>query len=63
MRWFAAVQIASELREEEDALKALLGLLVDVTVEIHSKLRHMFLATSQRSHYIFTMKDLGVIFR
>ena len=44
-------------------MKALLSLLVDVTVEIQDKLRYMFLPTSQRCHYIFTMKDLGVVFR
>ena len=56
-------QIAFELKEEEEAMKALLSLLVDVTVEIQDKLRYMFLPTSQRCHYIFTMKDLGVVFR
>ena len=51
------------MKWEEEAMKALLALLVDVTVELQYKLRCMFLETSQRCHYVFTMNDLGVIFR
>ncbi|KAK6172547.1 hypothetical protein SNE40_016179 [Patella caerulea] len=50
------------LREEEKR-RRLIGLVVSVTVELQDRLRTMFLPTAQRCHYIFTIRDLSVIFK
>ncbi|KAK2150977.1 hypothetical protein LSH36_380g01074 [Paralvinella palmiformis] len=54
--------IQFEIREEEAALKSLLSLIVQVTLELQDKLRLMFLPTAERCHYIFTMRDISNIF-
>ncbi|KAK3108743.1 hypothetical protein FSP39_014630 [Pinctada imbricata] len=51
------------LREQEENMRRLLNLLVKVTVELQDRLRSMFLPTAQRCHYIFTLKDLAVLFK
>ena len=57
------MQALDALRQQEDLLRHLLGLVVRVSLELQSKLRAMFLPTAQRCHYIFTMRDISVIFR
>ena len=44
-------------------MRSLLNLIVKVTVELQDRLRAMYLMTSQRCHYLFTMRDLSVLFR
>ena len=51
------------MKAEEEALREMLTLIVTVTLELQDRLRTMFLPTAERCHYIFTMKDLGNIFR
>ena len=51
------------LKEEEDALKAFLQLIVSVTVELNDRMRSMFLPTAERCHYIFSVRDLGNVFK
>ena len=50
-------------REREEELKKLIDSLVTITVEVQENLRSMFLPTPSRSHYIFTLNNLGTIFR
>ncbi len=47
----------------EDTIKSGVSLVVKVTVELQDRLRNMFLPTASRCHYIFTTKDLSLIFR
>ena len=47
----------------DKAIRDLLSAISHVTVEFQDHLRGMFLPTSQRCHYIFTMKDLTMMFR
>ncbi|XP_023931015.1 dynein beta chain, ciliary-like [Lingula anatina] len=56
-------RVQNVIREEEEALKKLIAQVVKVNVELQGKLKTMFLPTSQRCHYIFTMKDLLTVFR
>ncbi|CAH1797693.1 unnamed protein product [Owenia fusiformis] len=56
-------KVKNVIREEEEALKLLLSLMVKVNIELQDKMCSMFLPTAQRCHYIFTMNDLGRIFR
>nr|XP_005988673.1 PREDICTED: dynein heavy chain 17, axonemal-like [Latimeria chalumnae] len=46
-----------------DHLRDLLSAITSVTIETQERLRTMFLGTSQRCHYIFTLRDLSKIFR
>ncbi|XP_053311944.1 dynein axonemal heavy chain 9-like [Spea bombifrons] len=41
----------------------LLSAFTTVTIELQERLRNAFLRTSQRCHYIFTLRDLAKIFR
>ncbi|XP_069115919.1 uncharacterized protein [Argopecten irradians] len=50
-------------KEEEDAMRRLLSLIVQVNVDLQDRLRSMFLPTAQRCHYIFTVRDLSTIFK
>ncbi|XP_053409232.1 uncharacterized protein LOC123561373 isoform X4 [Mercenaria mercenaria] len=50
-------------QENEEILKKLLSMIVQVTIELQERLRSMFLPTAQRCHYIFTVKDLSCIFK
>ncbi|KAJ8316357.1 hypothetical protein KUTeg_006371 [Tegillarca granosa] len=50
-------------KEEEESLRKVLCLIVKVNVELQDRLRSMFLPTAQRCHYLFTMRDLGTIFK
>lgn len=56
------IQARSRMQGEE-SLRRVISLLVCVTVELHNRLRTMFLPTAQRCHYIFTARDLSNIFR
>ncbi|XP_076457719.1 uncharacterized protein LOC143291635 isoform X3 [Babylonia areolata] len=47
----------------EEMMRDVIGSLVCVTVELHNRMRTMFLPTAQRCHYIFTARDLANIFR
>ncbi|XP_078672103.1 uncharacterized protein LOC144911712 isoform X1 [Branchiostoma floridae x Branchiostoma belcheri] len=47
----------------EEHLKDLLSTLVTVALETQDKMRSMFLNTSERVHYIFTIRDLLRIFK
>ena len=49
--------------EREGVMKKLIESLVAVTVEVQENLRSMFLPTPSRSHYIFTLNNLGIIFK
>lgn len=49
--------------DHDKAIRDLLSAIIHVTVELQDHLRGMFLPTSQRCHYIFTMKDLTMVFR
>lgn len=51
------------IKKQEEAMRGLLNLIVKVTVELQDRLRAMYLMTSQRCHYLFTMRDLSVIFK
>nr|XP_022320176.1 dynein beta chain, flagellar outer arm-like isoform X6 [Crassostrea virginica] len=51
------------IKRQEEAMRSLLNLIVKVTVELQDRLRAMYLMTSQRCHYLFTMRDLSVLFR
>ena len=51
------------MKAEEEAMRELLRLMVSVTIELQDRLRTMFLPTSERCHYIFTIRDLANIFR
>ncbi|KAM8977325.1 uncharacterized protein RCH25_043181 [Pelodytes ibericus] len=44
-------------------LQGLLPAIVTVSIELQERLRTVFLRTSQRCHYIFTLRDLAKIFR
>ncbi|XP_018424228.1 PREDICTED: dynein beta chain, flagellar outer arm-like [Nanorana parkeri] len=44
-------------------LKGLIAEITKVSIELHKRLRTVFLGTSQRCHYIFTLRDLAKIFR
>ncbi|KAM4702001.1 uncharacterized protein O3C94_002925 [Discoglossus pictus] len=46
-----------------DALQGLLTSIATVSIELQERLRTVFLRTSQRCHYIFTLRDLSKIFR
>ncbi|XP_052258855.1 uncharacterized protein LOC127863384 isoform X2 [Dreissena polymorpha] len=50
-------------QENEERMKKLLSMIVQVTTELQERLRAMFLSTAQRCHYIFTIKDLSCIFK
>ena len=56
-------QVRNVIKEEEEALKEMLSLVVKVTLELQDRLCTMFLPTADRCHYVFTMHDLGNIFR
>jgi dynein heavy chain len=56
-------KVQAVVRGEEAALRKLLDLIVRVTLQLQTKLRTMFLPTANRCHYIFTLRDLRVIFR
>ena len=49
--------------EREEAMKKLIESLVSITVEVQENLRSMFLPTPSRSHYIFSLNNLGILFR
>lgn len=49
--------------DQDKAMRDLLSGITYVTVELQDHLRSMFLPTSQRCHYIFTMTDLTMVFR
>eukprot|EP00105_Crassostrea_gigas_P044993 XP_019929141.1 PREDICTED: dynein beta chain, ciliary isoform X4 [Crassostrea gigas] len=51
------------IKKQEEAMRSLLSLIVKVTVELQDRVRSMYLTTSQRCHYMFTMRDLSVIFK
>ncbi|XP_063809812.1 uncharacterized protein LOC135027842 isoform X3 [Pseudophryne corroboree] len=44
-------------------LEELITAITKVSVELQERLRTVFLGTSQRCHYIFTLRDLAKIFR
>ncbi|KAM4795913.1 dynein axonemal heavy chain 9-like [Rhinophrynus dorsalis] len=46
-----------------DCLQGLLSTITAVSIELQERLRTVFLGTSQRCHYIFTLRDLAKIFR
>ncbi|XP_068122143.1 uncharacterized protein [Hyperolius riggenbachi] len=46
-----------------EQLQELIAAITKVSVELQDRLRTMFLGTSQRCHYIFTLRDLAKIFR
>lgn len=50
-------------REREEGMKSLIESLVTITVDVQENLRSMFLPTPARSHYIFTLNNLGILFR
>lgn len=45
------------------SLEELLKILVTITVEFQANLKEMYLVTSQRRHYVFTLKNLHRFFR
>ncbi|EDV28903.1 uncharacterized protein TRIADDRAFT_19158, partial [Trichoplax adhaerens] len=47
----------------DQILRSILSSIVNVTIEVQNKMRTMFLRTSSRCHYLFTMRDLTLIFR
>lgn len=49
--------------DQDRVMRDLLSGITHVTVELQDHLRSMFLPTSQRCHYIFTMTDLTMVFR
>ncbi|XP_066025345.1 uncharacterized protein [Pocillopora verrucosa] len=49
--------------DHDKAIRDLLSDVSHVTVELQDHLRGMFLPTSQRCHYMFTMTDLTMVFR
>lgn len=49
--------------DHDEAIRDLLSDVSHVTVELQDHLRGMFLPTSQRCHYMFTMTDLTMVFR
>ena len=51
------------LKESEEDLRSQLNLMVKVTLELQDRLRTMFLPTAERCHYVFSTRDLRVIFR
>ena len=50
-------------RSNEEAMRSLLTSIVAITVEVQENLRSMFLPTPERSHYIFTLNNLCIMFR
>ncbi|XP_075707241.1 uncharacterized protein LOC142741794 [Rhinoderma darwinii] len=44
-------------------LQELILAIIKVSIELQERLRTVFLGTSQRCHYIFTLRDLAKIFR
>ena len=50
-------------RLNEEAVGSLLTSIVAITVEVQENLRSMFLPTPERSHYIFTLNNLCIMFR
>ncbi|XP_052060514.1 uncharacterized protein LOC127700861 isoform X4 [Mytilus californianus] len=57
------VKAQLKVKEDEEAMRKLLSLIVKVNVELQDRLRGMFLNTAQRCHYIFTTRDLSIIFK
>ena len=49
--------------DHDKAMRDILSAISHVTVELQGHLRGMFLPTSQRCHYMFTMTDLTMVFR
>ncbi|XP_020627063.1 dynein beta chain, flagellar outer arm-like isoform X2 [Orbicella faveolata] len=49
--------------DHDKAMRDILSAISHVTVELQGHLRGMFLPTSQRCHYMFTMSDLTMVFR
>ncbi|XP_053561397.1 uncharacterized protein LOC128652486 [Bombina bombina] len=46
-----------------DQLQEFLTSIASVSIELQERLRTIFLRTSQRCHYIFTLRDLNKVFR
>ncbi len=49
--------------KEEDSLRSLMSIMVNVTIEVQDRMRTMFLPTAERCHYIFTLRDMRLLFR
>ncbi|XP_033641711.1 dynein beta chain, flagellar outer arm-like [Asterias rubens] len=49
--------------KEEEQLRALVSMIVNVTIEIQDRMRTMYLPTAERCHYIFTLRDIRKMFR
>ncbi len=59
----AGIAISSyKYNQEKLKVERLLSTIVLVTTEVHNRLRTMFLPTSPRSHYVFTVRDIRNIF-
>ncbi|XP_022099208.1 dynein beta chain, ciliary-like [Acanthaster planci] len=49
--------------KEEEQLRALMSMVVNVTIEVQDRMRAMYLPTAERCHYVFTLRDMRKIFR
>eukprot|EP00057_Strongylocentrotus_purpuratus_P006394 XP_011660868.1 PREDICTED: dynein beta chain, flagellar outer arm [Strongylocentrotus purpuratus] len=49
--------------KEEEKLRALISMMVNVTIEVQERMRSMFLATAERCHYIFSLRDMRRLFQ
>ncbi|XP_043910785.1 dynein beta chain, flagellar outer arm-like [Protopterus annectens] len=56
-------KVSNLLASGNDHLRDLLSAITSVTIETQERLRTMFLETSDRCHYIFTLRDLSKIFK
>ncbi|XP_069470025.1 uncharacterized protein [Ambystoma mexicanum] len=56
-------KIASLIASTNDLLQDLLLAITTISVELQERMRTVYLGTSVRCHYIFTLRDLSKIFR
>jgi len=63
---FATNQSSSPVQtgqSDDSTDPALLCRLVETAVQVHEKIRRMFLPTPERLHYLFTLRHLATVFR
>ncbi|XP_071959570.1 uncharacterized protein [Antedon mediterranea] len=49
--------------KEEEKMKELMSMMVNVTLEVQGRMRSMFLTTAERCHYMFNVRELTRVFK
>lgn len=57
------LHVKSETTNEQVFDSDVIYNLVQAAVQVHKKVESMFLATPDRIHYIFTLRNLAIVFR